>query len=284
MFISSFEQPDNSEEIKENENSEREDDTDFCLCYDLKKTYEQNKKDNETATTMDTKRKENEIVKINVIEKKNQMLNKKRKKNKEIFYIKKKIKKGRPKKGINYKGKHNKNYSDNIVRKIKRAFINYSKDYINKKYDEYLGKSNIKKSLHLLKPISQKEIIDLNPERNLEWFQKPLKDIFSVKLSKKIKIFPSDYNKRNIDELYKDKNAKVITDILNLTVKKMYEKFISEGLPFFLEKVGEKMKIEKEEEVLNHKRELEKMAKNLENFFEEIHFRKINKKTEEFLK
>ena len=276
MFLSNFEQSDILEEIKINVICEKDKDFDFNDGNNLKPIDKELIFENENTTTKATKKSEIEEVKINIIHNEEKMINKKRKRNEKdgkIFNIVKKVKKGRPKKYIDYKGKHHNNRPDNLIIKIKRFFIKNNIEFINNKYIQYLAKNNIKTSRSLLKPISQHYITDLNPKRNLEFFNKTLKDIYSVDISKKFKISPK-YNKNNIDELYKDKNAKEIIDILNLTVKEMYDNFIKtnelgdfENLELFLENINKKMKNKKEEEIFNHKILLKHMAINMENFF-----------------
>ncbi len=285
MLISNFEQSDFLEE-KINEICEKDKNFDFNDDNNLKPIDKVFTFENENTTTKATKKYEIEEVKINVIHGEEKVINKKRKRN-EKFNIVKKVKKGRPKKDIIYKGKHGKNCPDNLIIKIKRFFINnYIIEFINNKYIEYLAKNNVKTSRSLLKPISQTYIKDLDPKRNIEFFNKTLKEIYSVDISKKFKISPK-YNKNNIDELYKDNNAKEIIDILNKTVKEMYNNFIKtnevgdfENLELFLENINKKMKNKKEEEIINHKILLKHMAKNLENFFIIKCTRKINSKKE----
>ena len=277
MFLSNFEQSDILEEIKINVICEKDKDFDFNDGNNLKPIDKELIFENENTTTKATKKSEIEEVKINIIHNEEKMINKKRKRNEKdgkIFNIVKKVKKGRPKKYIDYKGKHHNNRPDNLIIKIKRFFINnYIIEFINNKYIEYLAKNNVKTSRSLLKPISQTYIKDLDPKRNIEFFNKTLKEIYSVDISKKFKISPK-YNKNNIDELYKDKNANEIIDILNLTVKEMYDNFIKtnelgdfENLELFLENINKKMKNKKEEEIFNHKILLKHMAINMENFF-----------------
>ena len=283
MLISNFEQSDFLEE-KSNEikNFDFNDDNNL-KSIDKVFTFE-----NENATKKATKKYEIEEVKINIIHGEEKVINKKRKRNEtdeKIFNTDKKVIKGRPKKDIGYKGKHGKNCPDNLIIKIKRFFFNnYIIEFINNKYIKYLAKNNVKTSRSLLKPISQTYIKDLDPKRNIEFFNKTLKEIYSVDISKKFKISPK-YNKNNIDELYKDNNAKEIIDILNKTVKEMYNNFIKTNevgdfgnLELFLENINKKMKNKKEEEIINHKILLKHMAKNLENFFIIKCTRKMNSK------
>ena len=149
------------------------------------------------------------------------------KKVKAIFKIVK-IKKKNTRRGrIPYKlkkyfsGLHTRNDEDNIIKKIKRSFIDKVRAFINKKYEIYLDNTNTK----LIKRISSKEILKTKKEQNLAFFDMTLKELFSSTISSKYKysLCNKNDNKSQIDKLYKEKKAIEIINILDMTVREIYK-------------------------------------------------------------
>ena len=66
---------------------------------------------------------------------------------------------------------------------------------------------------------------------NQHFFNLHLYQLFSEDLSKKIKEYSEDYNRKQIKSIYKKNEAKEIINILNLTVKEMYQIYISNQIP-----------------------------------------------------
>ena len=60
-------------------------------------------------------------------------------------------------------------------------------------------------------------------KRNKEYLSKKIRDIFEEKLSTKCKRYSKNHNQKQIQNLIKNNEAKEIIDILNTTVKDMYE-------------------------------------------------------------
>jgi len=126
-------------------------------------------------------------------------------------------------------GKHDKFCSDNIMRKIKTNLFEVLLTFINaslkEKTIEFFEK-NIKKSISikpfLVKP-DQEIIRNINIKPNLELLDSELKTIFSNKISKKIKNYGPDKNKKTIEEIYKEKRQKKTIDILNMTLSQCLE-------------------------------------------------------------
>lgn len=149
----------------------------------------------------------------------------------KIFNIekvkKKNIKKGRMTKGLKqkYLGLHNKFSEDNIIRKIKASFLEKSMNYINKQYGIYLKKRGIKKLYRLIQRISPEESRKIRKSENLNFLETTLKKIFSSKLSKKCSLYDPDYNKKQIEELYEQNDAKEVIKILNKTVGEMFDNY-----------------------------------------------------------
>ena len=123
---------------------------------------------------------------------------------------------------------HNKFGQDNMIRKIKRAFIRSLLNYINKKYEEYQRRNNHKK-FKLLKQISPKTVTEIKKENNLKWLNMTIKDVLSKEISTKYKKNNSfvNYNEKQINKLYKDGKVKEVIDILEKTVRDLYNIFIN---------------------------------------------------------
>ena len=123
---------------------------------------------------------------------------------------------------------HDKFGQDNIIRKIKRAFIKSLIDYINKIYDEYQRRNNHKNIKKLLKRISPKTVTEIKKQNNLKWLNLTIKDILSKEISSKYKDNNGfyNYNEKQINKLFKDGKAKDVIDILEKTVRDLYNIFI----------------------------------------------------------
>ena len=156
---------------------------------------------------------------------------KKMKKPKKKIFIFKKINKyiGRRKRNnpklYKTEANHNKYKEDNIVNKIKIYFINSVMAYLNKKYFEYMG-MDLKILLAKIKPNFTKV---WTKKDNQEYLKKKIKDIFAQSLSNKCKRYPKNYNYEQIEIIIKNNEAKDIIDILNKSVKDMYEIYIDEN-------------------------------------------------------
>ena len=118
---------------------------------------------------------------------------------------------------------HTKFREDNIIHKIKIYFTNSTMIYINNKYFEYVGKKSKKRFLGAIKPNFTKV---WTKKGNKEYLSKKIRDIFEEKLSTKYKRYSRNHNQKQIQNLIKNNEAKEIIDILNTTVKDMYEKYI----------------------------------------------------------
>ena len=121
---------------------------------------------------------------------------------------------------------HTKFREDNIIHKIKIYFTNSTMIYINNKYFEYVGKKTKKRFLGAIKPNFTKVC---TKKGNKEYLSKKIRDIFEEKLSTKCKRYSKNHNQRQIQNLIKNNEAKEIIDILNTTVKDMYEKYIGKN-------------------------------------------------------
>ena len=171
------------------------------------------------------------------------------------------------------KGKHNKNSEDNIIQKIKASFQESIFNYINHKYEEYLKNNNIEKP-KLIKRISPEESKKIKKDDNLRWFSFKLKDLFSKELSSKYTKFGKNYNKNNIDILYKENKAKDVINILEKTVREMFKDFCNdtpidgfETLKHDLDTQKQKMEEENEDNIEEYLKKYKDIAQNLEQIF-----------------
>ena len=161
-----------------------------------------------------------------------------RKISKQIFMIQKikkeKIKKkGRrnSKETFLFESKHDKNSSDNVRKKIKRQFIKSIIKYINQLYINLLQKN--KESKILIYKIIPDFCNASKKEDNNKYLSMTLRELFSSDLSNKFKNINKDYNKNNIEKLYKKNKPEEIIDLLNKTIKEANEIYINDEIPEF---------------------------------------------------
>jgi hypothetical protein len=94
---------------------------------------------------------------------------------------------------------HNRYHADNIIKKIKAKLFDYCLNFINK----MIYKNN-EEGMQLLK-IDYKYTDKLERKMNLELFEMPLIDIFSLDISRKYKSKSKDYNKILINGILEQK-------------------------------------------------------------------------------
>ena len=124
--------------------------------------------------------------------------------------------------------KHGKSAKDNITTKVKTYFINRATKYVNQLYKLYRRKKG-KKEIILLQKIEPKFSQAYTKEENKNFLNKKMKDIFSMKVSKKCSHYNEDYNMHQINKLYKEEqDAKEVIKIMNSTVKDLYLEYINE--------------------------------------------------------
>ena len=206
-----------------------------------------------------------------------QALGVKKARNEKIFkLLKYNIHIGRIRKNTNFIGKHNKFSEDNIIRKIKGRFHEKCRIYINKEYKRFiLSKKPYRKNVkNLLQRINPKISRKIKKEDNLKWLNSKLYEIFSENISVKYCIYETDYNKKAIEKIYKENEAKNVIEILNKPVRFMYNAFIQNikipGFDNLDEDINElkiKMKKDNEEDIEDYLSKYEQIAKNLENIF-----------------
>jgi hypothetical protein len=148
---------------------------------------------------------------------------------KQIFDIKKVNKRlGRLKKNSSIPGKHSKLAEDNIIRKIKRRFLENLRVYVNKEYKNYridINKATNRKNW--LKKINPKLSRTIKKNDNLKWFDSKVYEVFSDNLSVKYTSQNLNSNKRKIQNLLSISESNKLKDILNSTIDTLYTRYIT---------------------------------------------------------
>ena len=239
-----------------------------------------------TGNTSNTRNNILSITKVKPTEELNHLKITKIPKNLEKIFLINKINKklGRIEKSKkNIKGKHNKWSQDNIIQKIKASFHERIFNYINKEYDKYLIINNIKRP-QLIKRITPVKVKKIKKDDNLLWFSLKLKDLFSMELSSKYTRFGKNYNKNNIEKLYRENEAKNVINILEKTVREMFNDFCNdtpidgfETLKYDLEYQKKKMEEENEDNIEEYLKKYKDIAQNLELIFK-LKKSRINRK------
>ncbi len=122
---------------------------------------------------------------------------------------------GRKRKGSNQKGSHTKNDVDNMIKKIKRVFVDKTPEYVAKVVN---STKSVKKEKYLLGKLSYEYVDNLKKDNELALFQMKLKDFVSLNISSKCSLSKDkEFNKKNINRiLEEEKDNKVIIDLLNM--------------------------------------------------------------------
>jgi hypothetical protein len=131
---------------------------------------------------------------------------------------------------------HTKNAFDNIVRKIKSKLFGAIIIILNKSLEEKnkvekndkRGKKGERKNECFLKP-EQQIILQTNVKENLELLDMKLREIFSKKVSEKVKNYSKehqlDYNKNFIEKIKDDPKKQKTNEILDMTFFQCLEHF-----------------------------------------------------------
>lgn len=168
-------------------------------------------------------------------------IEKKRRKKKKgkIKYIKdddEEKKLGRKKINDLTKGIHNKLSGDNIIKKIKINFLNYSQLFLNEVLNTYLDKRKIiyndifkekkSKKEDIIKSLNDKIINKMTKKAELSLLDKSLKEIFSNDISAKYKTLPANFNKQIIEKIMIEEKDNVnIMFVFNLTFREWIDIF-----------------------------------------------------------
>ena len=201
----------------------------------------------------------------------------------EIHKINKKI--GRIKKNSGYIGKHNKLSEDNVIRKIKRRFLENVRIYINKEYKKYYMKNKISMNNNWLKKISPKCYGQIKKIDNIKWFNSKIYEVFSENLSLRYSSHSLDSNKKNIQNLLFSNESNSVKDILNTKVEVLFSKYIGnvkiEGFKTLkddIKEIEKQMKESEQEDINKYLKKYEDTAKNMKDIFDKKSERKFKKK------
>ena len=208
----------------------------------------------------------------------------KKKKIFEIHKINKKI--GRIKKNSGYIGKHNKLSEDNVIRKIKRKFLENVRIYINKEYKKYYLKKKISiNNNNWIKKISPKFYGQIKKIDNIKWFNSKIYEVFSENLSLRYSSHSLDSNKQNIQKMLSSYESNSVKDILNTKVEILFSKYIEnvkiEGFKTLKDDIKElerHMKDSGQENINEYLKKYEDTAKNMKDIFDKKIGRKFKKK------
>ena len=173
---------------------------------------------------------------------------------------------------------HTKYTYDNLKRKCKHLVIENVKEFINKKikeeYNGNIGEGILKKELVKL---NQSQKTNSDTEFNKSFIYKTLKDIFSEKITTKIKFLDGDHNKKLIENLLEEKKDK-FEKLFNISFIECVDHFIENkqidelnGLTLFSEL---------KEQILNeYEEDGESYYENLKIFLKEFEQRINNAKS-----
>jgi hypothetical protein len=126
-------------------------------------------------------------------------------------------------------GEHNKFSDDNLRRKVKHLVLKNVFDFINEKIRSMYSGINKGIFTKQLLTINQKQISDATILFNKKFLEKPLKDIFSVEISKRYTNYLESHNKNLINFLMneeEDENKRVyFNNLFNLKFIECLEHF-----------------------------------------------------------
>ena len=181
-------------------------------------------------------------IDLRKVEKDLSLLGKKRRKRKikynDIFESDKKP--GRKKLNDYTKRRHSKNSNDNIIKKIKSKFLEYSLKFINKVLNSNLNIKNITYYNYLLrkkkkdedfesliKSLDYKYVNRIKKDSELSLLKTSLKEVFSQDISSKYSRLSNDSNKTIIERIVIDeKDNDIIMFALNLTLREWIDVFL----------------------------------------------------------
>jgi hypothetical protein len=208
----------------------------------------------------------------------------KKKKIFEIYKMNKRI--GRIKKNSGYIGKHNKLSEDNVIRKIKRRFLENVRIYINKEYKKYYLKKKINvDNNNWIKKISPKFYGQIKKIDNIKWFNSKIFEVFSENLSLRYSSHSLDSNKQNILKFLSSNESSTLKDILNTKVEILFSQYIEnvkiEGFKTLNDDIKElekQMKDSGQDNIVKYLKKYEDTAKNLKYIFNKKIERKLKTK------
>ena len=196
---------------------------------------------------------------------------------------------GKTKKGIDKKkGKHNKEYPDNLRDKIKRTIYRHTLSFINK----LIKNLNNNKKKYFLRKINTTQIFKCKKEKIIELLNIKVKDILSNNISKHHKKIENNFNQKIIDSIIKQyedikkekqnyKSEEIqfieeINEVFNKTFREMLEIYIDANNQFQFNFYKDFIKLkddiktlrekgEKDNYILKYEDYSENFIKNIEN-------------------
>ena len=201
----------------------------------------------------------------------------------KIYKMNKKI--GRIKKNSCFIGKHNKLSEDNIIRKIKRRFLENVRLYINNEYKNYYLEKKVDiNNNNWLKKITPKFSIQIKKKDNIKWFNSKIFEVFSENLSLRYSSHCLDSNKKNIQKLLSSNECNNVKDILNAKVEILFSMYIKdvkiEGFKTLKDDIKElekQMINSKQENIKEYLEKYEDTAKNMKDIFDKKSERNLKK-------
>ena len=190
------------------------------------------------------------------------------------------------KKNSGFIGKHNKLSEDNIIRKIKRRFLENVRLYINNEYKNYYLEKNVNiNNNNWLKKITPKFSIQIKKKDNIKWFNSKIFEVFSENLSLRYSSHCLDSNKKKIQKMLSTNESNSVKDLLNTKVENLFSKYITdtkiEGFRTLKDDIKElqkEMKNSKQENINEYLKKYEDTAKNMKDIFDKKSERNLNKK------
>jgi len=147
---------------------------------------------------------------------------------KDIKFYTKHKRMGRIPNDLEYtKGDHTKYSTDNIERKVKVCFYGSTKDYANELIKEFQSQ-NGNGTYCLLNDIDSKIKKQSLQKENLKLLENTVRDMLSANISSKFSTFPPNYNKKLIDNIYREGKATEVISFLNTKVLFLYNQFIND--------------------------------------------------------
>ena len=141
----------------------------------------------------------------------------------QIQFLNKKRKNDSYKKPTNHRSKYS---YDNLKRECKHLVIENAMSFVNKKiFEEYNGNIGEEINKKKLYKLNQNQKKNSNAEFNQLFIKKTLKEILSQNITKKIKYFNEDHNKRVIEKVLEEKKGK-FEKLFNITFIECLDHFI----------------------------------------------------------
>lgn len=165
-------------------------------------------------------------------------------------------------------GEHNKFSDDNLRRKVKHLVLKNVFDFINEKIRSMYSGINKGIFTKQLLTINQKQISDATILFNKKFLEKPLKDIFSVEISKRYTNYLESHNKNLINFLMneeEDENKRVyFNNLFNLKFIECLEHF--RGTADYIHLEGMKTFDEIKDDFAKDKNYLDVLTKYVEEY------------------